>query len=115
MNEQLNVVISLIRGAATGNGASLSLRFRFLLPMILRNMQSPLAAEPLRDLFIELRNCVDWKGKHLLGTLTAHLTLRYEQPKCELDNAWTEEELGTLPILVDLVTFDLTEIFFERR
>lgn len=86
--------MSLIRGAATGNGPSLSLRFRFLLPSILRNLQSPLAAKPLCDLFIELRKCVFPASRELLGVFIAHLTLRYAKPACEIDKAWAEEDLG---------------------
>ena len=94
MHEQVNLVTALIRGAAVGNGPSLSLRFRTLLPVILRNTQSLLAAKPLCNLFIDLRKCVDWKHNDLLGLFIGHLTLRYEQPKCELDKAWTEEDIG---------------------
>jgi len=59
-------------------------------------MQSPLAAKSLHDLFIDLRKCVDWKNKELLGLFIAHLTLRYEHPQCQLDEAWTEEDIGLL-------------------
>lgn len=94
MNQQLNVVVSLIRGAAVGNKPSLSLRFRFLLPMILRNTHSPIGARPLCDLFIELRKCVFPPHREQLGIFIAFLTLRYIKPKCEIDKAWTEEDLG---------------------
>lgn len=87
------VVISLIRGAAAGNGSSLSLRFRFLLPLILRNMKSPLAAEPLCALFMELRKCVFAPNKDLLGIFITYLTLRYVRPNCEINKAWMEEDL----------------------
>ncbi len=96
INHRLNKVIALIRGAAVGNGPSLSLRFRFLIPMILRNVHSALGAKPLCELFVELRKCVFPPNKELLGVFIAYLSLRYIKPKCEINKAWTEEDLGML-------------------
>lgn len=53
-----------------------------------------MAAKPLCDLFVELRKCVFPASKDLLGIFIAHLTLRYVKPACEIEKAWTEEDLG---------------------
>jgi hypothetical protein len=57
-------VVSMIKAAAGGSGKELSLYFRDLLPHILKNLQSPLAAPYLSALYIELRKCVFFISWH---------------------------------------------------
>lgn len=50
-----------------GAKVELSLYFRELLPVILRNLQSPLAAPYLSKLFISLRKCVFGTEQNAFG------------------------------------------------
>ena len=63
---------------------------------ILRALQSPLAAPALSKLYLELCNCAFSKTAVdiVLADLIAHTTLRLQKPKCDLDPAWEEEDLG---------------------
>jgi hypothetical protein len=65
LNKTLENVVSMIRAAAIGNGEELSLYFRELLPHILKDLQSPLAAPYLSALYIELRKCVFFNSEYL--------------------------------------------------
>lgn len=73
--------------------------------MILRNTQSALAAQSLCDLFVELRRCVFSSSREQLGVFIAFLTLRYVKPKCEINKAWTEEDLGQLLYFLSTLAF----------
>ncbi|KAJ4427091.1 hypothetical protein ANN_24706 [Periplaneta americana] len=95
LNERLQNVVSMMRAAANGSGEKLSLYFRDLLPCILKDLQSPLAAPYLCPLYIELRKCVFFNKEYkYLGDLIGHVTLRLQAPCCDLDGQWEDEELS---------------------
>ncbi|KAG8223949.1 hypothetical protein J437_LFUL003757 [Ladona fulva] len=93
LNQQVAVVVSMIRAAAEGNGDALSVHFKEILFSILRNLQSPLAAPYFSKLYADLRKCCFREKHELLGLQIAHVTLRLLQPKCDLDSAWEQEDL----------------------
>nr|CAD7433309.1 unnamed protein product [Timema monikensis] len=94
LNQKLTCVVSMTRAVARGNGAELSMYFRDLLPFILRDLQSPLAASCLIQLYVELRHCVFTGEQSSLGELVAHVSLRLRAPQCDLDPRWEEEDVN---------------------
>nr|CAD7392316.1 unnamed protein product [Timema cristinae] len=94
LNQKLTCVVSMTRAVARGNGAELSMYFRDLLPFILRDLQSPLAASSLIQLYVELRHCVFTGEQSSLGELVAHVSLRLRAPQCDLDPRWEEEDVN---------------------
>ncbi|PSN31349.1 eIF-2-alpha kinase activator GCN1, partial [Blattella germanica] len=95
LNKRLEGVVSMIKAAANGNGEELSLYFRELLPYILLDLQSPLAAPYLANLYIDLWKCVFTNEQKYLGELVGNVTLRLRSPSCDLDAHWQEEELSS--------------------
>ncbi|XP_049938173.1 eIF-2-alpha kinase activator GCN1 [Schistocerca serialis cubense] len=93
LNSNLIRVVSMIRATMEGNQTELSLYFRDLIPMILRNFPSPLAAPYLTKLFLDIRKCVFSGDLNHLGQLVGHVVLRLQSPQCDLDPAWEEEAL----------------------
>lgn len=81
----------LIRSAAKGNPAQLSYHYKDLLPSLLENVRSPLAAPVLTKLFVDLQSTA-FEG--FLGDLIAHVTLRFLKPQCDLESAWEDEDLA---------------------
>lgn len=96
--------MSLINAAAKGNPVKLSLQFRDLLPLILQDFQSPLAAPQLSKLFLELRKTVFFEDLVFLGELIAIVTIRLYKPQCDLDPNWEHENLTKAMVrVVDLI------------
>ncbi|KAK0174572.1 hypothetical protein PV327_010330 [Microctonus hyperodae] len=92
---KITVAISMINGLKRGNSIHLSYYLCDLLPPILKNLSSPLAAPTLSQLFIDLRNIITIISpkNNTLKELIAHVTLRQYQPQCDLNPEWEEEEL----------------------
>lgn len=84
----------MIEACAKGNPLELSLYFKDLLPSILQDLQSPLAAPYLCKLFTSLRKSVFPKHLETLGELIAFITLRLAKPQCDLDANWEAENLN---------------------
>ncbi|XP_058803320.1 stalled ribosome sensor GCN1 isoform X2 [Phymastichus coffea] len=93
MNKVITSVVSMVKATARGNGFHLSFYFKDLLPSILRNLSSPLAAPTLSELFVNLRTAITISNEETLNQLIAHVTLRQYYPQCDLDPAWEEENL----------------------
>ncbi|GFG32063.1 hypothetical protein Cfor_06845 [Coptotermes formosanus] len=91
LNKMLKNVVSMIKAAANGDGEGLSLYFRDLLPSVLRDLQSPLAAPYLSALYLEL---IQLSSTLVSGDLIGHVTLRLQVPCCDLDARWEDEELS---------------------
>lgn len=86
---------------------SLLLSYRTLLPPLLKGLQSPLSAPLLTGVFTALRHTAftPITLSQPLPDLIAHITLRLQKPKCDLDPAWEEESLGELCILMSMYKF----------
>lgn len=83
----------MIQASSKGNPIELSLYYKDLLPYLLQNLQSPVAAPYLTKLFVDLRKAVFYGNFISLGELIANVTLRLLKPQCDLDLAWEEEDL----------------------
>lgn len=118
---ELDTVISncasMIEAIALGNTKETSYYYNNLLPTILEKLESPLAAPYMSKLFVTLKQTVFLKNCNL-GNLIAHVTLRLQQPKCDLDPLWEEEPLDramvrTLNLIHDFVVKKNNEALFE--
>ncbi|XP_046688091.1 eIF-2-alpha kinase activator GCN1-like [Homalodisca vitripennis] len=92
--EEVSKTVSLVRAAS--HTPSLLPHFNSLLPCVLKGLQSPLSAPSLATLYLSLRLAALPTGPPLpplLPDLVAHVTLRLQKPKCDLDPAWEEEDL----------------------
>lgn len=83
----------MIRASMTGNPLHLSLNYKFLLPILLQNLQSPLAAPCISNLFTDLSKPVFSNELCSLGELVAYTTLRLLKPQCDIDPSWEEEDV----------------------
>ncbi|XP_043511247.1 eIF-2-alpha kinase activator GCN1 [Frieseomelitta varia] len=91
---RIDIVVSLTMCSIRGNSQELSIYLKDFLPLILKNLGSPLAAPAMSDLYIHLKEIVKINNP-ILTDLVAHVTLRQLQPQCDLNQAWEEENLDT--------------------
>ncbi|GAB1860935.1 Translational activator GCN1 [Camponotus japonicus] len=115
LKAKIDNTVSLVTCSIRGNQLELSLYLKDLLPPILKNLGSPLAAPEMSELYISLRQTVTMDNSIILGDLIAHVTLRQLQPQCDLDQAWEEENLDiavkrTLN-LIHTITIKRKELF----
>ncbi|KAM0733122.1 Stalled ribosome sensor GCN1 [Formica fusca] len=115
LKAKIDNTVSLVTCSIRGNQQELSLYLKDLLPPILKNLGSPLAAPEMSELYISLRQTVTMDNNVTLGDLIAHVTLRQLQPQCDLDQAWEEENLDTAVKrtlnLIHAVTIKRKELF----
>ncbi|GJQ71586.1 hypothetical protein Trydic_g11289 [Trypoxylus dichotomus] len=97
LNEIILNTVSMIQALAKGNPIKTSFHFKVLIPRILANLQSPLAAPHVMKLFLDLRTAVTFPRipifRDIRRDIIAHATLRLENPKCDLDPNWNETNL----------------------
>lgn len=91
---KIDNVVSLTICSMHGNGQELSFYLKDLLPPILKNLGSPLAAPAMSDLYIRLKEIIKINNP-VLSDVVAHVTLRQLQPQCDLNHAWEEENLDS--------------------
>lgn len=85
--------ISMVEASLEGNPKHLSFYFKELLPILLTNLQSPLAAPHILKLYTNLRKAVFTQELETLSQLICNVTLRLCKPQCDLDAQWEEENL----------------------
>lgn len=112
MNNEILTLVSMIKGIIAGNSLLVSQSLRYLIPGIIYNFQSIIAAPLLKDVFIDLAFCafnadetkkIKGLSKVKNGRIKlsnssikaiAYYTLRKLKPKCVLDDAWLKEDIG---------------------
>jgi len=112
MNDEILTFVSMMKGIIAGNPLLVSQSLRYLLPGIISNLQSIIAAPHLKDVFISLAFCAfnadETKRTKVLSKVNngriklsnsyikaiAYYTLRKLKPKCILDDAWLKEDIG---------------------
>lgn len=128
MNDEILTLVSMMKGIIAGNPLLVSQSLRYLLPGIIHNLQSLIAASHLKDIFIDLAFCafnVDEikktknvskvnNGRIKLSNsyikAIAYYTLRKLKPKCVLDDAWLKEDIGMFNNIKTNFTFISTVI-----
>ncbi|CAG9759746.1 unnamed protein product [Ceutorhynchus assimilis] len=101
LDEIISKSVSMISAAAAGNPLKLSLYYKDLIPLILQDLQSPLAAPYLTKLYLDLRDTIFFtQDLNSLGELIAKITLRLCKPQCDLDPNWEEENLNKAVVRV---------------
>lgn len=112
MNNEILNLVSMMKGIIAGNSLLVSHSLRYLLPGIILNLQSIIAAPHLKDVFIDLAFCAfnadETKKTKVLSKVKndriklsesfikaiAFFTLRKLRPKCVIDDAWLKEDIG---------------------
>lgn len=112
MNDEILNLVSMVQGIIVGNPLLVSQSLRYLIPGIISNLQSIIAAPHLKKIFIDLAFCAfyadETKKSKVVSTVKngriklsdsfinaiAYYTLRKLKPKCILDNAWLDEDIG---------------------
>lgn len=92
LNHRVTIAIQMIESAIVGNPKQVSLHFSVLLDCILNAMKSPIAAEPLVQLYFSLHKiCFD---NSELGSNIAITTIRLQSPRCDLINMWLAKDIS---------------------
>jgi len=115
----------MLKGIIAGNSLLVSQSLRYLIPGIIYNLQSIIAAPHLKNVFIDLAFCAFYadetkktktvskvknnriKLSEALINSIAHYTLRKLKPKCILDDAWLKEDIGKFNIVFKKLIFKL--------
>ncbi|XP_075147200.1 lethal (3) 80Fj isoform X2 [Haematobia irritans] len=84
--------IKMIESSIKGNAKQVSLHFAKLLPVILDAMKSPLCAEQLVNLYLNLNKACF--GNTKLGEQIAITTIRLCKPRCDLSTSWSDQDLS---------------------
>ncbi|XP_030761834.1 eIF-2-alpha kinase activator GCN1 isoform X2 [Sitophilus oryzae] len=100
LNEFIVKSVSMINAAAKGCPLHLSLHYKDLLPLLLQDLQSPLASPYLTKLFTDLRTTVFDRDLYFLGEIISIITLRLSRPQCDLDSNWEAEDLNEAMVRV---------------
>ncbi|KAL0272371.1 UNVERIFIED_CONTAM: hypothetical protein PYX00_005366 [Menopon gallinae] len=93
LNDDINNSVSIINCCAVGHPSKFSTYFKDLSPVLLNNLNSPLAAPYLTKTYVKFSDCVFYGSSRLFGKLVGHVILRLLKPHCDLDPAWEEEPL----------------------
>nr|XP_014345196.1 PREDICTED: translational activator GCN1 [Latimeria chalumnae] len=89
----VQAVLGLLSAVIKRRPPGLSQHVPALVQSFLPLFKSPLAAPRIKDPFLALAACVMPAELKNLGTLVGHVTLRLLKPECNLDEAWSQEEL----------------------
>ena len=82
-----------------GAGLQVALKMQELVPSVVRALKSPLSASTLSELFVALRvpAFAFVPMSNVVIDRVTYTTLRLLKPKCPLDPAWEQQNLGTKP------------------
>lgn len=112
MNDEILTLVSMMRGLVAGNPLLVAQSLRYLIPGIIKNLQSIIAAPHLKEVFVDLAFCAfnadETKKTKVLSKIKtdriklsdsfikaiSFYTLRKLKPKCKLDHAWLIEDIG---------------------
>lgn len=120
MNDEILTLVSMIKGIIVGNSLLVSQFLRYIIPGIISNLQSLIAAPHLKCIFIELAFCAfyadETKKNKIISKVNngriklsdsvinalAYCTLRKLKPKCVIDDAWLKEDLGKFIMILNV-------------
>ena len=93
LNASSEQACSLLNTALASIPSILSNHLTRLVPVVMRAMNSPVAAALLYPFWISLRKSVFDANSDLLACGVAYVSQRLMKPQCDLDPAWEKEEL----------------------
>jgi hypothetical protein len=94
INGILEQGISQIEACLAGNSMHVSLHYKVLLPVILEGLRSPLLAQPMSELFLQLGS--KQISSDNLGKSIALATIRLLKPKYSMPEEWSKSELNEI-------------------
>ncbi|XP_033829216.1 eIF-2-alpha kinase activator GCN1 [Periophthalmus magnuspinnatus] len=95
MDVELQSVVGLLGAVLKEGPALITQELPSVLQVLMPLLQSPLAAPRIKQVFLSIGVCLMPKHLHNLAVLVGHVTLRLLKPECDLDEAWTQEDLDT--------------------
>lgn len=95
LNKMLQEAVTMLNAAVEANPAALVIYFKDLINVLQQTFKSYLTAPQTTKLFIRLGGCVFDSEKKSLSQLVAYTSLRLCQPRCDIDWAWEQEDLGS--------------------
>uniref|UniRef100_A0A8D8V396 eIF-2-alpha kinase activator GCN1 n=1 Tax=Cacopsylla melanoneura TaxID=428564 RepID=A0A8D8V396_9HEMI len=94
LNASLVRMLNLLRCAFDGHPAYIALNYNALLPLLLSQLNSPLAAPAILDIYEHLIRAGIFDERDLSFAHTVvRATLRLASPRCDLPQAWSQEPL----------------------
>lgn len=86
----------IIVSVCNGSPLQLALQFPTLIPLIVKGLNSPLCAGLLSKLYLYFRKpaFISVPVSNVTVERVANTTLRLLKPKCELDPAWEDQDIG---------------------
>lgn len=95
LDMELQCTVGLLEAIMARHPPQISHHIPGVLHVLLPLLHSPLAAPHVHQTFLDIGTCVLQKQLHFLALLVGHVTLRLLKPECELDPAWSQEDLNT--------------------
>uniref|UniRef100_A0A8B9GNB1 GCN1 activator of EIF2AK4 n=1 Tax=Astyanax mexicanus TaxID=7994 RepID=A0A8B9GNB1_ASTMX len=95
LDVELQCGVGLLEAIIARGPPQISWHLPGVLQVLLPLLQSPLAAPHVHQVFLHTGTCLLPKHLHFLAVLVGHVTLRLVKPECELDPAWSQEDLDT--------------------
>ncbi|KAK2840962.1 hypothetical protein Q7C36_012541 [Tachysurus vachellii] len=94
LDMELQCTVGLLEAIMAHHPPQISQHIPGVLHVLLPLLHSPLAAPHVYQTFLHFGTCVLQKQLHFLALLVGHVTLRLLKPECELDPAWSQEDLN---------------------
>ncbi|KAK3540518.1 hypothetical protein QTP70_032734, partial [Hemibagrus guttatus] len=95
LDMELQCTVGLLEAIMARHPPQISHHIPRVLQVLLPLLHSPLAAPHVHQTFLHIGTCVLQNQLHILALLVGHVTLRLLKPECELDPAWSQEDLNT--------------------
>lgn len=127
MNDEILTLVSMMKGIIAGNSLLVAQSLRYLIPGIISNFQSIIAAPHLKKIFLDLAFCAfhsdETKKPKVVSKVNnnriklsnsqinaiAYYTLRKLKPKCIIEDAWLKEDIETATMRLVNLFCDLTK------
>jgi len=102
----------MILASMAGDLENTSRYWNGLIPLLLTNISSPVAAPHVTKLFLTIVSAMMDKQQFTAGQLIGHVTLRVLKPQCDLDPAW---EVSVVKWLVTSVCMRMAGVQFPTK
>ncbi|KAJ3604484.1 hypothetical protein NHX12_029224 [Muraenolepis orangiensis] len=95
LDRELQFTVGLLDAVLIEGPAQTAWQLPGVLQALMPLLQSPLASPRVTQVFLDIGVCLMPKHMNQLAMLVGHVTLRLLKPACELDPAWSQEDLDT--------------------